>query len=112
VSVRHHPQTRTEFIQHVVLCPSHSPTPSALFGHPNPMRFLHARFVATNCGLFMIHYVYLRTYDSIHAVYTRVVHNTHGSKKHVFWGFFQKPHYDQMSESFDRLHIEKPEGTN
>jgi hypothetical protein len=76
------------------------------------MRFLHARFVATNCGLFMIHYVCLRTYDSIHAV-SRVLYTTRTvSKKHVFWGFFQKPHYDQMSESFDRLHIEKPEGTN
>jgi hypothetical protein len=86
--------------------------PAALFGHPFSLRFFTPVFVATK-SWFLCHFSCLCTYITallldIWRVYTRLTR----VQKHRFWGFFQKPHYDQMSESFDRLHIEKPEGRN
>ena len=88
------------------------PQTLALFGRPWSLRFLHVFSLPAKLGLFV---AFSRIFNHIIAgYYMGAVFTTHHtrSKNTVFGGPGPLPHYDQMSESFDRLHIEKPECRN
>ena len=100
-----------EFNDDTLCYTRHSLTPGA-FGRPVSLRFY---WFFRPCEIASFLWFSPRVFKYIIAgYYICAVFTTHHtrSKNTVFGGPGPLPHYDQMSESFDRLHIEKPECRN